>query len=360
MQHVTVSTLGAQYDIAIGPNQLARMQETIAPLQPTRIALISNETVLRLHGAPVLAACERVAPTHTVRIDDGESAKSWASLGEVLDQLAQHRLDRHSLIVALGGGVVGDLAGFAAAVYMRGIRFVQVPTTLLAQVDSSVGGKTGINLAQGKNLVGAFHQPVAVIADTDTLRTLPARELSAGLAEIIKHGLLADATYLEQVERDLPALLACESDALTRAVAGSCRIKAGVVSRDERETGERALLNLGHTFGHAIETLTGYGTWLHGEAVAVGLCLAAELSVDLGFINATDAQRVRSLVTAARLPTTIAGLTCADMLEAMRLDKKALGGQVKFVLLQRLGQAVSRAVDEDQVAAVLRRNGFIR
>lgn len=358
MQQVTVSTLGSRYDISIGPNQLARFDEVLAPLTPTRIALISNETVLRLHGAAVQVCCARVAPTHTVLIPDGESAKSLESLGRVLDALAQDRLDRHSLVVALGGGVVGDLAGFAAAVYMRGIRFVQVPTTLLAQVDSSVGGKTGINLAQGKNLVGAFHQPVAVIADTETLRTLPARELSAGLAEIIKHGLLADAAYLTQIERDLPALLACDDTALAAAVAGSCRIKAGVVSRDERETAERALLNLGHTFGHAVETLTGYGTWLHGEAVAVGLCLATDLSAQLGLISNDDVARVRRIVQAANLPTEVKGLSCADMLRVMRSDKKAHGGQVKFVLLERLGQAISRTVDEGAVTALLKRNGF--
>jgi len=262
------------------------------------------------------------------------------------------------MVVALGGGVVGDLAGFAAAVYMRGIRFIQVPTTLLAQVDSSVGGKTGVNLAQGKNLVGAFHQPVAVLADTGVLRTLPPRELSAGLAEVIKHGLLADAAYLQRIESDMPALLRFEEEALGHAVAGSCRIKADIVSRDEREAGQRALLNLGHTFGHAIENLSGYGTWLHGEAVAVGLCLAADLSKRLGLIGAEDVARVQRLVRAAQLPTSVSGIRCADMLEAMRSDKKAYGGEVQFVVLARLGHAVSRTVDETLVLETLKDNGF--
>lgn len=358
MHHVTVSTLGSSYDISIGPRQLAQFDGVASKFKPTRITLISNKTVMHLHGKAVLQACERVAPTHHLLVEDGETAKSLDSLARVLDQLASHKLDRHSLIVALGGGVVGDLAGFAAAVYMRGIRFIQVPTTLLAQVDSSVGGKTGVNLTQGKNLVGAFHQPIAVVADTETLRTLPARELSAGLAEIIKHGLLADIDYLAQTERDMPLLLECDHAALTRAVSGSCRIKADIVSRDERETGERALLNLGHTFGHAIEALAGYGTWLHGEAVAVGLCLAADLSQRLGLISAEDAQRVRQLVEAARLPTHVPGLRSADMIEAMRADKKAHAGQVKFVVLQQLGHATSRAVDDAVIAAVLKNNGF--
>ncbi len=358
LECVAVSAPGFGYNITIGPDQLTHIDTALAPLKPTRLALLSNESVLRLHGGAVIEACKRVAPTDTLLVQDGEGAKSWTCLGHVLDQLAQQRLDRRSVIVALGGGVVGDLAGFAAAVYMRGIRFVQVPTTLLAQVDSSVGGKTGINLAQGKNLVGAFHQPVAVIADTNTLRTLPPRELSAGLAEVIKHGLLADATYLSQIERDMPALLSCDHAALTRAVAGSCRIKAAIVSRDEREAGERALLNLGHTFGHAIEALAGYGVWLHGEAVAMGLCLAADLSRHLGLITHNEVQRVRQLVKVAKLPTTAAGLSCADMIDAMRADKKAYAGQINFVVLTRLGQAASRQVDDAVVTAVLKDNGF--
>lgn len=358
MQRVSVNTSGSAYEIAIGPAQLANVDEFIATLRPTRIAVISNARVYGLYGAAVSSACSRVCPTATVLVEEGESAKSMASLADLLDRLAGDGLDRRSLIVALGGGVVGDLAGFAAAVFMRGIRFVQVPTTLLAQVDSSVGGKTGVNLPQGKNLVGAFHQPSAVFADTDTLRSLPPRELSAGLAEVIKHGLLADAEYLAQVERDMNALLACDGAALALAVAGSCRIKAAIVSRDERESGERALLNLGHTFGHAIEAIAGYGVWLHGEAVAVGLYLAAELSRKLGLITHDDVARVRRLVHAARLPSSVPGLSCADMLAAMRGDKKTEAGRVNFIVLERLGRAVMRQVDDATVVSVLKDSGF--
>lgn len=358
MEQVTVSTLGQRYPIFIGPGLLASLDTQVLPFAPTRIALISNQTVMDLHGAAVLTACERVAPTRVLCVEDGETAKCLASLGNVLDGMAAAGLDRRSLVVALGGGVVGDLAGFAAAVYMRGIGFVQVPTTLLAQVDSSVGGKTGINLAAGKNLVGAFHQPLAVVSDTNTLKTLPARELSAGLAEVIKHGLLADLAYLDQTERDLPALLDGEADALARAIAGSCRIKAQVVGRDEREAGERALLNLGHTFGHAIENLSGYGSYLHGEAVGLGLCLAADLSHRLGLIGHPEAQRVWRLVRAARLPTAMPSLTVADMMAAMRGDKKAFAGQVKFVVMTALGRAQTRAVDDTLIEALLRDHGF--
>jgi 3-dehydroquinate synthase len=357
MQRVSVAVARAPYDILIGPDALAELREVLRPLTPTRVAILTNATVAALYGERVANACAELAPTHMLQVEDGENAKRLDSLGTLLDRFADAALDRRSVVVALGGGVVGDLAGFAAAVYMRGIRFVQVPTTLLAQVDSSVGGKTGINLASGKNLVGAFHQPSAVIADTDTLHSLPPRELSAGLAEVIKHGLLADAAYLAQTESDLGALRALEGAALSRAIAGSCRIKADIVARDEREAGERALLNLGHTFGHAIEALAGYGRWLHGEAVGIGLCLAADLSQRLGLISDLDVARVRRLVAAAGLPTQIEGLTAGAMMAAMRGDKKAEAGRVKFVVLERLGRAVVRQVNDDLVLATLRANG---
>ena len=266
--------------------------------------------------------------------------------------------DRRSVVVALGGGVVGDMAGFAAAIYMRGIRFVQVPTTLLAQVDSSVGGKTGINLAAGKNLVGAFHQPIAVLADTSTLATLPPRELSAGLAEVIKHGLLADAAYFDAVERDLDALRALDPTALAAAIEGSCRIKAAIVARDERESGERALLNLGHTFGHAIETLAGYGTWLHGEAVGCGLCLAADLSKRLGLIGVAEVERIEAAVARAGLPTRIPGLGLEAAITAMRGDKKAEAGEIRFILIERIGRAVQRTVPDAALRATLAAGGY--
>jgi 3-dehydroquinate synthase len=276
----------------------------------------------------------------------------------VLDQLVAAGADRKSVIVALGGGVIGDIAGFAAAIYMRGIRFVQVPTTLLAQVDSSVGGKTGVNHPRGKNLIGAFHQPAVVISDTDTLRTLPRRELAAGLAEVIKHGLLADERYFDAVERDLPRLLACDAAALSDTIAGSCRIKASVVGRDERESGERALLNLGHTFGHAIEALAGFGTWLHGEAVGCGLCLAADLSLRCGLLEAAAVGRIEAVVRAAGLPDRIAGLPVSAAIASMRGDKKAEAGRIGFVLLERIGRAVQREVPEAMLHATLAAGGY--
>lgn len=359
MQRITVALAGAPYSVLIGSGALSHLAHVLRPLAPTRVAIVSNATVEALYGQRVTDVCAEFVPTHMIRVGDGETAKQLGSLGYLLDALADVGLDRRSVIVALGGGVVGDLAGFAAAVYMRGIRFVQVPTTLLAQVDSSVGGKTGVNLARGKNLVGAFHQPTAVVADTDTLRSLPARELSAGLAEVIKHGLLADASYLAQVEADLSDLRGLNGDALTRAIAGSCLIKASVVSRDERESGERALLNLGHTFGHAIEMLSGYTRWLHGEAVGIGLCLAADMSKRLGLLAQADVDRVRRIVAAAALPTGVNGLSCAAMMDAMRGDKKSEAGRIRFIVLEQLGRAAMRTVEDRVVEATLRDNGCV-
>jgi 3-dehydroquinate synthase len=260
--------------------------------------------------------------------------------------------------VALGGGVIGDLVGFAASVYMRGIRCVQVPTTLLAQVDSSVGGKTGINHPSGKNLIGTFHQPSVVLSDTDVLRSLPSRELAAGLAEILKHGLLGDAAYFGEVAGNLPALRERDAGALARAIGRSCEIKAEVVGRDEREAGERALLNLGHTFGHAIEALTGYTQWLHGEAVGCGLVLAADLSRRLGLLAEGDVRDVEHAVAIAGLPPRIEGLDAAAALRCMRGDKKAEAGAVRYVLLERIGRAVQRTVPDPLVRESLLARGF--
>jgi 3-dehydroquinate synthase len=295
----------------------------------------------------------------TVVLPDGEKHKQWLSVSTILDALVDCRADRKSLVVALGGGVVGDVAGFAAAVYMRGIRFVQVPTTLLAQVDSSVGGKTGINHVRGKNLIGAFHQPQLVISDTGTLRTLPDRELSAGLAEVLKHGLLGDQDYFERTSRDLLALRARDPDTLTRAIARSCEIKAGIVARDERESGERALLNLGHTFGHAIEALTSYSEWLHGEAVGCGLVLAADLSSRVGLLPREALAPVESAVRAAGLPTRIAGLSARAATESMRGDKKSEAGSIRFVLLDRIGRAVQRTVPDSALGETLAAGGYV-
>jgi 3-dehydroquinate synthase len=346
------------YPIHIGAGALERLPELLAGARPTRILVVTNTTVGPLYGSAVQALGAAVAPTALLALPDGEQHKDWPGIAAVLEALVALGADRRSLIVALGGGVVGDMAGFAAAIYMRGIRFVQVPTTLLAQVDSSVGGKTGINLATGKNLVGAFHQPIAVLADTATLNTLPARELSAGLAEVLKHGVLADAGYFAQVEAALTRLRALEPTALAAAVEGSCRIKAAIVARDERESGERALLNLGHTFGHAIETLAGYGTWLHGEAVGCGLCLAADLSRRLGMIGAAEVERIESAVMQAGLPTRIAGLGMDAAIAAMRGDKKSEAGQIRFILIERIGRAVQRVVPDEALRATLTAGGY--
>lgn len=355
---VRVELGGRGYDIHIGPGLLDRLGQLLAALAPTAILIVTDRQVESLYAQRALRTLAPLAPVQVCVLDGGEPAKDLASTARVLEALVAARADRKSLVVALGGGVIGDIAGFAAAIYMRGIAYVQVPTTLLAQVDSAVGGKTGVNLPAGKNLVGAFHQPRAVIADTDTLRTLPARELSAGLAEVLKHGLLADAEYFARVETDLPRLRACDADALACAIARSCEIKAGVVARDERESGERALLNLGHTFGHAIETLTGYGRWLHGEAVGCGLCLAADLSRRLGLIGAADVRRVESAVAAAGLPTRIEGLSSAAAIDAMRGDKKAEAGQIRFVVLERIGRAVSRTLPPEVLHATLAAAGY--
>ena len=272
-------------------------------------------------------------------------------MSQVLNALVDARVDRRGVIIALGGGVVGDIAGFAASIYMRGIRYVQVPTTLLAQVDSSVGGKTGINHPGGKNLIGAFHQPSAVISDTDTLQTLPPRELSAGLAEVLKHGLVADPDYFERMAASIESMRAHDAPALADAIAGSCEIKASIVARDEREAGERALLNLGHTFGHAIEAMTGYSRWLHGEAVGCGLVLAAELSCLLGTLTASDVQVIESAVARAGLPTRVDGLSALSAIEAMRGDKKTEAGQMRFIVLDRIGRATQRTVPQATVVA---------
>jgi 3-dehydroquinate synthase len=272
---------------------------------------------------------------------------------KVFDVLLAEKCDRKTTLVALGGGVIGDLTGFAAASYMRGVPFIQVPTTLLSQVDSSVGGKTGINHPLGKNMIGAFYQPQAVIADTATLDTLPARELSAGLAEVIKHGAIIDAAFFDWIEANIARLVAKDSAALAYAIQRSCEIKADVVRQDEREGGLRAILNFGHTFGHAIEAGLGYGEWLHGEAVGCGMVMAADLSQRLGFIDARTKSRIAALVQAAGLPTVAPDLGAERWLELMQVDKKNEGGQIKFILLKPLGTSVIMPVPQDVLRATL-------
>jgi 3-dehydroquinate synthase len=358
MRSVTVGLADRAYAIHIGAGLLQRIAEFVAPLAPTSVLVVTDEIVAPLYGEVVVAALGKCARTGVVRLPVGEETKRWDSASAIVDALVAHRADRRSVVVALGGGVIGDLAGFASSVYMRGIRFVQAPTTLLAQVDSSVGGKTGINHPSGKNLIGTFHQPSVVVSDTDALRSLPSRELAAGLAEILKHGLLADAAYFDAVVGDLPALRAGDAAALARAIGRSCEIKAAVVGRDEREAGERALLNLGHTFGHAIEALTGYGPWLHGEAVGCGLVLAADLSRRLGLLADRDVRTVEHAVANAGLPPRIDGLSADAALQSMRGDKKVEAGAIRYVVLERVGRAAQRAVPDPLVRETLLARGF--
>jgi 3-dehydroquinate synthase len=329
--------LGARsYPIRIGPGLLGNA-ESYAELRGRRLRVVTDENVAAHYLDPCLQALA-LDPAHALVLPAGEAQKSWDNAERVLDWLLAANLPRDAVLIALGGGVIGDLAGFCAAIYQRGIDFVQIPTTLLAQVDSSVGGKTGVNHARGKNLIGAFHQPLAVVADTDALKTLPPGELSAGLAEVIKCGMLGDAALFKLVERDIDSLLAL-GDVIERC----CYLKARIVGVDEREAisgGPRALLNLGHTFGHAVETFTGYTRWLHGEAVGLGLCMAADLSARLGWIDADAAARCQALVERARLPLRPpVGMTPDDFLQLMARDKKVAAGRLRLVLLRGIGEA---------------------
>ncbi len=347
MTPIQVSLADRSYPILIGSG-LLRDCEPLRELAAGRqVAIVTDTVVGPLYEAPLRAGLGRAAAAMiTVTLPEGETHKTWGSLNRIFDALLQARFDRGCLIVALGGGVVGDMAGFAAAVYQRGVDFVQVPTTLLAQVDSSVGGKTAINHPEGKNMIGAFHQPRLVVADLDTLRTLPARELSAGLAEVIKHGAIADPAYLAAVDRDLAALRACEPGPMGEAIRGSCVIKADVVSRDEREGGLRAILNFGHTFGHAIEAGLGFGQWLHGEAVGAGMVQAADLSCRLGLLAREASEGLREVIARAGLPVRSPAWDYARWLELMSVDKKAEQGAPRFVLLEGIGRATLRRVPE--------------
>jgi 3-dehydroquinate synthase len=290
-------------------------------------------------------------------LPDGEVFKTWEVLQKIFDGLLENSADRKTTLVALGGGVIGDMTGFAAACYMRGIKFIQVPTTLLSQVDSSVGGKTGINHPLGKNMVGAFHQPQAVIADLDTLKTLPPEELAAGLAEVIKHGAIADHEFLSWIEKNQDALNNCDPAAMEYAVRRSCEIKSQVVAQDEKEGGIRAILNFGHTFGHAIEAGMGYGAWLHGQAVGCGMVMAADLSVRVGLLSEAEASRLKKIIQALHLPTQPPKLGVDRFMELMSVDKKAEGGEVRYILLNGLGQAKIQTVDDDLVIQTLIANG---
>lgn len=356
METVRVELGARSYPIHIGAGALDDERLYRPHLGGGRIAIVSNPVVAPLYLERVGAALARAgaSPAVEVMVEDGERAKSWAVLERVFDELLGAQVGRDGMIIALGGGVIGDLAGFAAAVYQRGIPFLQVPTTLLAQVDSSVGGKTAVNHARGKNMIGAFHQPEAVIADVATLGTLPDRELRAGLAEVIKHGFALDAQLVDWLESNIERLLARDAGALTHAVRRSCELKAQVVADDEREAGPRALLNFGHTFGHAIEAGAGYGAWLHGEAVAAGMIIAAELSVRAGLLGTGDAERLRRLVQRAGLPIAGPALSAERYLELMAGDKKAVGGRPRYVILLAIGRAEVRGdLGEREVRAAL-------
>lgn len=342
------------YPIYIGSDILVSPACYLPHISGHHIALVTNQTLVSLYGEPVRKMLLDLGKQVTlIVLPDGEAFKTWHTLNEVFDQLLVAGADRATTLIALGGGVIGDMAGFAAACYMRGIAFIQVPTTLLAQVDSSVGGKTGINHPRGKNMIGAFYQPRAVIADMHVLTTLPRRELVAGLAEVIKHGVVADAAFFVWLENNIAALLSCQASALAYAVQRSCEIKAAIVMQDERESGLRAILNFGHTFGHAIEAGLGYGHWLHGEAVGCGMVMAAALSRRLGSIDEATYQRIHRLIQAAGLPVVAPAFTQARYFELMAVDKKNQEGALRFVLLSHLGLAYVGGAAHEIVAVTL-------
>jgi 3-dehydroquinate synthase len=342
------------YDIQIGCGLLDHPDAVACGARSSEALIVTNTTVAPLYAARLQRAlAKHHARVCTIALPDGEAHKDFETLNLIFDRLLGDGFDRKAVLYALGGGVIGDMTGFAAACYMRGVAYVQVPTTLLAQVDSSVGGKTAINHPAGKNMIGAFYQPLRVIADLDTLDSLPDREISAGLAEVIKYGPIADDAFLGWIEQHIDALRARDKAALAHAVRRSCEIKAWVVGQDERESGLRAILNFGHTFGHAIEAGLGFGAWLHGEAVGCGMVMAAELSVRCGLVDATYAKRIARLIERAGLPTRGPRLGAARYLELMRIDKKSESGQIRFVLIDAPGQASLHHADDALVAEVI-------
>ncbi len=328
------------YPIYIGQN-LLRQSNLIAPhIQSKQVLIVTNETVAPLYLNKVINTLDDFE-IKTVILPDGEQYKNLIVLNQIFDTLLRQHFNRQTTLIALGGGVVGDMTGFAAACYQRGVDFIQIPTTLLAQVDSSVGGKTGVNHSLGKNMIGAFYQPKSVLIDTETLKTLDNRQFSAGLAEVIKYGLINDLEFFEWLETNMTILLKQDSQALSFAIARSCQNKADIVAEDEKESGKRALLNLGHTFGHAIETGAGYGKYLHGEAIAIGIKLAAQFSALLGWLDDSTVSRIINLLAKADLPTEIPKeLTGSQMLELMQVDKKVIDGKIRLVLMQDLGKSV--------------------
>jgi len=353
-QSVTVDTGRERYDILIGRGLLSTPQAWQGLPRATQALVISNTTVAPIWAARLVDALKpHYREISVVELPDGEAHKDWPALNSIFNHLLEHTADRKTVLFALGGGVVGDITGFAAGCYMRGVPFVQVPTTLLAQVDSSVGGKTAINHPLGKNMIGLFYQPQRVVCDLDTLQTLPQREFIAGLAEVIKYGPIADETFLTWIEEHLDELLIRDTDALAHAIRRSCEIKAEVVGQDEKEGGLRAILNFGHTFGHAIESGLGYGQWLHGEAVGCGMRMATDLSVRLGLVPFSALERIHTLLVRAGLPVCAPDLGADVYLDWMGRDKKAEAGDIRFVVLESMGRAAVHKAPEDVVRAVL-------
>ena len=357
MQTLTVALGDRSYPIHIGAGLIHQSDLIAVNLPQRKVAVVTNETIAPLYLATLTSALKSGGiEVVSIVLPDGEAYKNWETLNRIFDALLTNRCERKTTLIALGGGVIGDLTGFAAAVYLRGVPFIQVATTLLAQVDSAVGGKTAINHPLGKNMIGAFYQPRVVLADTETLDTLPERELAAGIAEIIKYGLIRDPDFFEWLENNVARLLARDPEALAYAVERSCRNKAEIVTLDEHEHDVRTLLNLGHTFGHAIEAGLGYGTWLHGEAVAAGTVLAAELSQQMGLIPRRDVARVVELLARAKLPVSSPDLGVERYLDLMGHDKKVVGGKIRFVLLKRIGEAfVTDLVPDAALREILRR-----
>lgn len=343
MKTLTVDLGDRSYPIYIGQGLLTQKALLVPHIASKQVLVVSNDTVAPIYLATLLATLDGY-DCYSVVLKDGEQYKSLDTLKQIFDSALSNKLNRQLTIIALGGGVVGDMAGFAASCYQRGVNFIQIPTTLLAQVDSSVGGKTAVNHPLGKNMIGAFYQPRCVLADTSTLDTLPERELRAGLAEVIKYGVIRDTVFFQWLEQNMEALLARDKAALAYAIEISCRNKADIVEQDEHERGMRALLNLGHTFGHAIETACGYGVWLHGEAVAAGMCMAAELSHRLAWLPKQDMQRIIDLIAQAKLPISPPDtMTVVQFVDLMAVDKKVEDGKVRLVLLKALGDALTTA-----------------
>lgn len=356
MHHLNVDLGERSYPIVIGSGLLGDPQNLLPHIRGKQVCVVTNETVAPLYLSRLLESLSGFDKVDTVELPDGEAFKTLDTLNRIFDRLLEKRHNRGTTLIALGGGVIGDMTGFAAACYQRGVDFVQIPTTLLAQVDSSVGGKTGVNHPLGKNMIGAFHQPQLVLADMDTLKTLPERELCAGLAEVIKYGLICDAPFFGWLEENMPGLLKRDPELLAYAVERCCRDKAAAVAEDERESGRRAILNFGHTFGHAIEAVQGYGNWLHGEAVAAGMVMAAELSRLRGTIDGELVARLRTLLGVVGLPqSSPPGMSAGDYLEAMAVDKKVLDGRLRLVLLRDLGEAhISDDTPREQLETALR------